>query len=296
MKNELKNNFEIHNFRKEPEKPADCEYEINKLDESFLEMRKRLIEVVNNFKVIPEYTNFEIKLQESETRVNLILKQKEGGKEEDLNSLLPPGYYFTKGEIFGCHTREKKICFPEHEMKYRGSLISLLHEIGHSYEGKEHPRMSDWDVFRSLAIATYKLLINTRLKKEVLENEKGKKTSYRLKLPLEEALLPRWYLDKLDKKSHFKAKSERNAWTYALKLSRKLEQDGFDIFTGFKNASEVRDYIAYHLSGYDIESFIEKLDIRDIGKIKELINNPIFSKGGNMYDQIINPSKDSNES
>ena len=271
-------NFKTREFHAEPEKPHGKAVGVeNELAEAIKKMYGQLREAGKNLReIIPQKRNFDIELQERESRINLRLKHKEGEKERDLGIFLPTEHYFGKDKEFVYNGREKKICFPENEIEFRGFLLSLFHEIGHSHESRGHSTTT-WDSIKALWEGVSKLARSIRIKKEERESEGA---VYKVTSLPAEALLPQWYLDKI---SHSEAKSERNAWAYALRSLRKLKQDGYDVFAGFENTAQIRAYVAYCLYTYDTEFFMKNLMSGNLKEIQKLRERPAFWKKSKLY-------------
>jgi hypothetical protein len=289
-----KGNFEIQKSHIEPEKlPEEGEKKIeDKLAEAIGKMYEQLQETGKNLReVIPQDRNFDIELQESEDGINLRLRHKESGKEKDLNLFLPPEHFFGKDETFVYKGREKKIGFPENELEFRGFLLSLFHEIGHSHEKQEHS-ITIWETLKALWEGVSKWAKSIRIKKELHENEKESKIVYRVTSLPAEALLPKWYLDQ---RSHSEAKSERDAWAYALRSLRKLKQEGYDVFAGFDNVDQISAYVAYCLYTYDMDLFMKRLMSGDLKDLQKLRESPAFWKKSKMYNRVILPGEDDKE-
>lgn len=288
-------NFEIHKSHIEPGEPKDDE---KKFKDNLYEMIEKHLDEIreigkNLCEVIPQDRNFDIELQETEKGVNLRLKHKESGKEKDLNTFLPPEHFFGKDEIFVYRIKEKKIGFPENELEFRGFLLSLFHELGHSHEKQEHS-ITTWDSLKALWEVFFKWAKSIRLKKEKQENEQSKESVYRATSLPTEVLLPPWYLDNL---SHSRAKSERDAWAYALRSLRKLKQEGYDVFAGFENVAQIRSYVAHCLLTYDVNLLTNKFIFCDWREIQKLGNQPLFLKKSKMYNKrVIIPGEIGKES
>ncbi len=291
-----KRNFENQKSHIEPGKPPDDEKKVkDELVEALVRMDEQLRETGKNLtEVIPQSRNFDIELKESEGGINLRLRHKESDQEKDLNAFLPPEHFFGKDKIFVYKGREKKVGFTENELEFRGFLLSLFHEIGHSHEKHGHST-TRWDDLRALGGLLKKLLhyIVMASKKEKEQAGSGKKFLENIKKLGVDSLLPQWYIDKRSKSD---AKSERDAWAYALRSLRKLESEGYDVFAGYDNVAQIRAYVAYCLYTYDTDLFMKKLmsgDIRDIGQLRE---SPAFWKKSKMYNRIVIPDKDAKES
>lgn len=143
--------FEIPKSHIEPEKPTEDERKIkDELAQGIGKMYEQLRITGKNLReVIPQDRNFDIEIQESETGISLRLKHKDSKVEKDLGTYLPSEHSFEKDKIFVYKRREKKIGFSENEIEFRGFLISLFHEIGHSHEGRDHS-ITRWDDARAL--------------------------------------------------------------------------------------------------------------------------------------------------
>lgn len=284
-------NFEIKKSHIEPEKPQEGEKRIeDKSVEAISKMYEQLREIEKNIReVIPQDRNFDIELQESETGINLRLRHKENGVEKNLNTFLPPQHFFGKDETFVYRRREKKVGFPENEVKFRGFLLSLFHEIGHSHEKRGHAT-TPWDEIKAFGSFLKKLIqyYVIALKKEIKQKGSGEEFINTVKNLGVEGLLPPWYLDKM---ARSKSQSERNAWAYALRSLRKLEREGFDVFSGFENVAQIRAYIAFNLFTYDIDLFMKKLYSGELKDLRQLKESPAFWKQGKKYIRDIAPSE-----
>src|SRR3989338_5627007 len=294
-----KSNFEIQKSHIEPEKPQEGGEGEKKVEDNLAEAIGRayeqLREVGKNLReVIPQDRNFDIELQESESRINLRLKHKEGATEKDLSIYLPPEHFFGKDEIFIYRGREKKIGFPENGIEFRGFLLSLFHEIGHSQKKRGHSttRWDDIRVFASLLKKCIKF-IAIKAKKEREQKGSGEKFIEDLKKLDVDFLLPQWYLNK---RAESDAQSERNAWAFALQSLRKLEQEGYNVFAGYENVAQIRAYVAYCLYTYDTDLFMKKLMSGDIRDIQQLGVSPTFWKKSKLYNRVVLPDESGKES
>ena len=293
-----KSNFEIQKSHIEPEKPQEGGEGEKKVEDNLAEAIGRayeqLREVGKNLReVIPQDRNFDIELQESESRINLRLKHKEGATEKDLSIYLPPEHFFGKDEIFIYRGREKKIGFPENELELRGFLLSLFHEIGHSHEKQEHAT-TRWDDLRALGglLKWWFKYVTIAVKKELKQKGSGEKFMEMVKKLDVDSLLPQWYLDKRAKSD---AQAERGAWAYALRSLRKLEQEGYDVFAGYENIAQIRAYVAYCLYTYDTDLFMKKLMSGDLKDLQQLRESPAFWKKSKMYNMVVIQEEDNKE-
>lgn len=279
--------FEFKKSHIEPEKPKEGERKIeDELAEAIGKMYEQLRETGKNLReVIPQDRNFNIELQESETGVNLRLRHKETGVEKDLSVYLPIEHFFGKDETFIYRGREKKIGFPENEIEFRGFLLSLFHEIGHSHEKQGHST-TWWDDLRALGglLKKWMQYVVLAVKKEREQKGSGEKFMETIKKLDVDSLLPQWYLDKRAKAD---AQSERDAWAYALRSLRQMGRDGYDVFSGYENVAQIRAYVAYCLYTYDTSLFMKKLMSGDIKDLRQLQKSPVFWKGSKMRNRVI---------
>lgn len=281
------NNFEVQKSRTEPGKSVeDMKNVEGVLDEAFDKMLEQYKEMGKSLsEIIPRSRNFDIELQESEDGARLCLKHKENGAEQDLRTYLPPGHFFEEGEVFAYEGKEKKVCFPKNELEFRGFLLALFHEIGHSWEKREHAT-TRWDNIRAAGSILKKWMkyMAKAVKLERKQSGLGIKFIDIVKDLDPDSLLPGWYLDK---KAKSDAQSERNAWAYALRSLRSLAQEGYDVFAGYDNAAQIRDYVGHCLYSYDLNLLMNKLmsgDAQDLQKLKEA---PAFWKKSKKHIKIV---------
>ncbi len=221
-------------------------------------MSKTLMEV------ILEKRNFSVQLKSEEEKINLKLIR-DDGQEKNLSMFLPQGYYFACGEetYFACNHSEKIIEFPEHHSRFRGFLLSLFHEIGHSHKKKKFP-ITRWDDLRAFGEMIYKRVIKCSIiaiKKEWRQKGAGVKFMNHLKLLPIKTFCPYWYLDKI---TFFESERERDAWAYSLKQLRGLKRKGYDVFAGYKNAEQIMTHIDHCLFTYDVALLVKKLENGDL--------------------------------
>ncbi len=278
-------NFEIQGSHYDPGIPPKGDKKIEEeLAEEIGKMYQHLRDIRKNLEeVIPQDRNFDIELQESDVGVSLHLKHKESVGELDLALYLPPAHFFGKDKFFYYRKREKKIGFAENELKYRGFLLSLFHEIGHSHKKLAHAA-TQWDDLRALGSVLKKWInyLTIAAKKEIQQKGSVQKFMETVKTLDVDTLLPQWYIDKETKSV---AQSERDAWAYALQSLRKLKQEGYDVFAGFDNVAQISAYIAYCLYTYDADLFIKRLMSADIKALQESSESPFFWKKSKMYNR-----------
>lgn len=287
-----KGNFEIQKSHIEPEKPPEEGEKKPKdeLDERLRRLYEQLRETGKSLReVIPQDRNFDIELQESEGGINLRLKHKENGQEKDLSAFLPPEHFFGKDEIFAYRGREKKVGFPENEIEYRGFLLSLFHELGHSHKKRGHST-TRWDDLRALGglLKKWFQYVVIAVKKEREQKGSGEKFLDIVGKLDVDSLLPQWYIDKRSKSD---AQFERDAWAYALRSLRKLKSDGYDVFAGYDNVAQIRAYVWYCLYTYDLDLFLKRLMSGDLKDLRSLRESPVFWKKSKMYNRVIAPDE-----
>jgi len=260
------------------------------LVEAIEKMKSQLNETGKSIReIIPENRNFNIEFNEAEKGVEIKLRHKENGKEKKLNMFLPPGHFFEKDESFIYRSRQKKIGYPENEVKFRGFLLSLFHEIGHYHEKIEHS-ISTWESLKALWFGVAKLIKSISIKKDIQDKEVVKKTTYRFTSLTADEVLPGWYIDK---RSEDESKSERNAWAFALRSLRKLNQEGYNVFAGFENVSQIQSYVAYCLYTYDVDLFLKKLYSGNLtgDDLMKLDAQSTFWKQSKKYNKVVVPDE-----
>lgn len=73
------------------------------------------------------------------------------------------------------------------------------------------------------------------------------------------------------------AQKERSAWAFAVRTLRCLQKDGFNVFAGFHNGEEVRQFIMCNLLSYELwrrSSLLELGGAASLDRVK-----PLFVKG-----------------
>lgn len=261
-------------------------------------------------KIIPENRNFDILTKELYSLYTEIkIKSKNKNTEKNLADYLPPKCIFIKhnptygiikqagledvGDMFaqlnlGKGTREiKKIIFipsEEHETEYRGFLLSLFHEIGHAWQKHGHPTTKIDDI--KAHYEAFKRGLAESAQKARQEGGAPLDWWKEIKNFSTEQFLPLWYVEKIG--AH-QAKKERNAWAYALNKMRELEREGYDVFAGFDNVAQIKDFINFCLSTYDIDLLMKRLGTEE----ENIINKvpPKFNKKENWTLRVFTPDK-----
>lgn len=131
------------------------------------------------------------------------------------------------------------------------------------------------------------------VKKELKQKGSGENFMEMVRKLDVDSLLPQWYLNKRAKSD---AQSERDAWAYALRSLRKLEQEDYDVFAGYEKIAQIRAYVAYCLYTYDMDLFMKKLMSGDIKDFQQLRESPAFWKKIKMYNRVVIPNEGSKES
>ncbi len=264
-----------------------------------IESMKILLEKLDEFKsnineFVPKNRNFDIEVIESETGVKIKLKHKETGKEKDLNSFLPPDVFFGKDDIYCFRPKEKKIWYKKNEIEYRGFLLALFHEIGHSHDKVKY-NITKWESLKAFWYAVTKIIKNKYNKKKDIQDKDNQEKEDLKKSTLNDIsyntdkALPLWFIEK---RSITESKSERKAWAYALITLRKLNQEGYDVFLEFENVKQIQDLVAYYLCTYDIKLLLKRLFSVNLEKnnISKQEIKPVYLKKVKMYnrDTIMN--------
>ncbi|MFH1178418.1 MAG: hypothetical protein V1711_01700 [bacterium] len=243
-----------------------------RLDELNAKLEDLFIEaVISQEEIVSQNRNFEIECQIGEKEANVLLKHKESGKVIDIGKFLPPNFLLKAGDEFACgrikgenNKDSGSVIFLENSMRFRGSILTLFHEIGHSRQGKRELKITRWDEIKVIVQAIHRLLKSFSIKKEFAQNENGKKTiTFTLTSLKADQVIPQRYLDQTSRTA-IDAKRERDAWAFALKSLRKLEREGYNVFDGFENAEEIKRFIAINLATYDWKLIKDKLSKGDI--------------------------------
>lgn len=231
---------------------------INRLPDLLMKETKRITQEVE-----PAKRNFLIELEENKDEVKIILKSKDSDKTIDLSSYLPEGWKFKASNEFACVPNTKEIEFIKERMSSIGFILSLGHEVGHANEKKEHIpylAITKTDMLKAMVGGVFNIVKGLRIKKE----EENKKTVYKISTLETRGIMPQWFIDKMTKIENQKfiqqAKSERNAWAFALKSLKYLEENGFDVFSEFDNQEQMENYITYCLMTYEMNYFENESD------------------------------------
>jgi len=188
------------------------------------------------FATAPVNTNFSTEIIGNSNSQQEIRLQKEDGESISLNALLPKGYRFQEADKFAVNMKERAISFMPEIMKSKGSVLNVLHEIGHA---------RNYESGKIEASTFYTLSPTEKLRAGIFYAMRSLK---KIGLPVK-TTSPQWLKDK---RQSWKARDERAAWGYALQEGRALEKQGFYIFAGFKNTEDIKGYINTALMSYEV--------------------------------------------
>jgi hypothetical protein len=196
--------------------------------------------------------NFQIRA-EGNSSLSIQLARNDG-KSQDLRRLLAPGYKFIRSTdmtgTMGIDRQHMEIFVNPQVSSERGFVLSLLHEIGESYLPPPvlpEPRVSQIPTMLFLLGRLAAATVTQRVKEKITGNNT---TTGKISQQLERvSLLPEWMYESY---MSGRAKTERGAWAYALKQSRKLEKGGYNVLAGFENVADVKEYINCSLLSYEL--------------------------------------------
>lgn len=211
-------------------------------DGVFIEGSKRSI-----LEVEDKDRNFEIITKGDLFGSDIILKRKADNYSIALSDFLPPGYKFMAGEVFREEVFTHTVFYPKERLKYRGSILSLLHEVGYAHVGEKEPNLSTMGEVRAL--------VETIYRKIRYHNADSSKFPDRVNPRYDMNILaPLWYKEK---EFQLMSQEERGAWAFTLYAARKLQRSGFTVFSWFENFSEIKKYINFCLGSYEIKRYPE---------------------------------------
>ena len=221
----------------------------------------------------PEHRNFSVEVVNDDAGKikTLLIKNKEGAAL-DVGSYLPKDFVFRNSAKFACDYNGREIHFPAEELGHKGSVVALFHEIGHAHVGKEEISFLG-SILAELSMLT-KLLASLRPRMEVHEKDGEKKRIFKIEsAPTKENILPLWLVDESAK---FNSVAERKAHAYALKELRKIEKDGFEVFSDFKDIDDLQSFIDYFLYRYEVGKVLTKFVAGGIKALKK--DKPLYYK------------------
>lgn len=211
-------------------------------DEYMEGLRRSIIEVEDKDR------NFDITTKGGLFRSDIILQRKTDNHSIALSDFLPPGYKFMTGKEFAMNEFGQTIFYPKEGLNYRGSVLALLHEVGHAYMGEKESNLSTMEEVRALVETIYRKI---RYHNADLSKFPRGFNNPRYDIDI---LAPLWY-----KANEFQllSQEERGTWAFALCAARKLQRSGFTVFSGFGNFSEIKKYINFCLGTYEIRRYLE---------------------------------------
>ena len=177
----------------------------------------------------PTDLNFEIIEEKRQDGMQLSIRTKDG-REISLNEYLPVGYQFKRDYYDYADAFKRRIGY-RNIKNPSAAIITSFHELGHAN--------SFSDSYPNYLIARTKVEILS-LYDKLREKFNGNQSAPKDRVPINLS----YQIDR-------RAESERDAWAYALKELRKLQRAGVDVFGGFKDGQEAREYIESALSGYE---------------------------------------------
>lgn len=193
-----------------------------------------------------------VEVRETGAGMSVILHHPDGGPDIDISTYLPPGFSFKFGENYQENSLQKLVVFPEKNLKNRGGIVSLFHEIGHARENAEEVYGSKGEVvIRQLAAHAEGLMRGAArlFGASTREEDHAKALTSLTGLGPAAVHLPDWYKDKL---VAARGKFERDAWAYALRALNDLHKKGYNVFDGLNSVDEIQRYIDRALLTYEI--------------------------------------------
>jgi hypothetical protein len=188
----------------------------------------------------PTQRNFSVIQKQNERGLSLILSKTDGA-QYDLTTLLPEGYTFIISAKEEKDPVAREIHFNPNRLRYRGSILTMLHEIGHARRDEPDPKLAlsttrkTYHVIKMLP-RLFKMLFVSELEHRKLSNF-ARDLSFTPKLA--------------NKILDHRAKAERTAWAEALIMASDLEQQGFNVLGEFGSLKKILEYITFTLSTYE---------------------------------------------
>ncbi len=196
--------------------------------------------------VVPTDRNFNFEIKKGvENNVGLSLRRNDGATI-NVNSFIPEGVRFQIRDKYLYNDAEKVVGFPEDQLQYRGSLLSLFHEIGHS-KTFVMPSYSFIEKVRAEVVNKLNLfrIINHQGNLEVPQLDH---LLHIINIS-PEVLYPE---DLMEKRLSVHEQNEREAWASGLHSLRDLNSKGYNVFAGFESVKDVQAFIAANLTSYNI--------------------------------------------
>lgn len=198
--------------------------------------------------------NFDIEISWDDWNLKIKLLHKNNKTQFIINDLLPKWYRIISSDTFKVNYDTKVIHINTSQKNYRWFLLTILHEIWHSLENPP-------DLIETVKLY-FKVIFN-------------------------------WLIGKVDFDFEEKIiKSERFAWSYSLKMAKKLEKIWFNLISSFNSKKDLIEYVWLFLETYELGLFLNILHENkwNITKLKErLKHRPSYAKKSkNRFNWIIN--------
>lgn len=195
--------------------------------------------------------NFETRVETNDSE-NLEVELVKDDEIIDINSILPEGYTLEEGKETHQDEANHRILVTRGSLTKRGGLLDLFHEIGHAIHYEDTYGVTDTE-FKAAVLQTKAATFLARKK----AGFKGKRHFQASLAPLNVLPMPEGLFTSM-LPDRFKdiyygqsARAERQAWFYALSLLRTIENQGFNVFSDFKDAADVKRYIDLALQTYE---------------------------------------------
>jgi|GEM_PF-1344272 len=261
---------------------------------SKFETKERLDGVISKIDI---YDNLKYKLTKD------IILTNDGGKV-NFSDFLPKGHIFYDSAQmyefkesrdtahFSHDSDNRRVNFSHLERE--GSLLALLHEIGHSnIQNSDKP--NDFRLNKN-KLYEYANQAESRSLTEDKIRERGESIEDYQRVVIYDPELDDWpFIATLVPKAIVKeydqdwAKNERDAWAFALQKIRKIRQSGIEIETSFSDLDSLKTFIYNALGTYDEKIALDKLDQNQHGdKSKPFTKGKSFKK---MDISSFDPSK-----
>jgi len=193
-----------------------------------------------------------------------------------IQDILPKEWRLMRGVQYGANTAEQVLKYPQDDLAYYGSVLSILHEVGHTYRRGYNEELKYQGIFaggpkekaKIAGVGLLKFIANPGGIFQVMDDLSNNGKAYAME-SLRINYLPRKYLERC---YDVRAQVEIEAWEFALQKAFELEARGYNVFAEFDNDSEnVMDFINGCLASYDIGmwgSLKENANYRSVRKFE----------------------------
>ncbi len=177
----------------------------------------------------------------------------EDGRSLDLKDFLPKGYTFRAGQGYANDWLHSEIIYDPQKLDRRSAIISLFHEIGHSYV-KDRSKLPIWfqelclypsvlfSMFKTIRKISKSRFVDLNFVRELLKSN-----------PIDSFIS----LDTIERDCIAQSKIERGCWAYGLSMMRGLKRKGYDLFTGYNTVHEIKLEVSACLATYDMSTLSE---------------------------------------